>query len=432
MRAGFGRRRGRRSLAAVLSVLLLLFAACGDDDDTSSDDNGNEEPSGDDSALGTPNEASGEPVKVMYMTVRGSDATEQYGLDTEHGATAAQEYINEYLGGIGGRPLELVFCEGGVTPEQGTECANQAVEQDVVAYVLATAGSGSQMVPIVTGAGIPYITGGGSAAEELTSLGKTFSLSSGYVGSLGAFAQHAADSGFKKVGHVVIDGPSAVQAAEGIGGLTFGNAGVGYEVVTAPFGTADMTPQVQQAATDADAVMVTGDGNFCTSFLRAFETLQPDAKKYVISACVSEEVISAVGTAFEGAFFSGAHTNEGEDAEIFAAILEKYQPDEDIDPNPLVSHAVAAGAAVLIDFARSMEGLTGDVTAATVLAKMKAVNGVPRFMGGGDELICDGTAIPLTPSTCASGSFVGELDGEAQPKSGTLEFIDPTDLYKTG
>src|SRR3546814_16980112 len=87
---------------------------------------------------------------------------------------------------------------------------------------------------------------------------------------------------------VVIDVPSATQAAEALGGIVFGKAGVAYEVITAPPGTPDLTPQLQAAVdSGADAIGLTGDVTFCTSFLQAYQTLGLDIPKYMIAPRVA-------------------------------------------------------------------------------------------------------------------------------------------------
>src|SRR3546814_12356513 len=70
----------------------------------------------------------------------------------------AVEYANEYLGGIGGRPIELVVCGNGATPAGAQDCANQLVEQDVVAVTLPFTGYGEATAPVLPGPGFPPIT----------------------------------------------------------------------------------------------------------------------------------------------------------------------------------------------------------------------------------------------------------------------------------
>ena len=149
------------------------------------------------------------------------------------------------------------------------------VEQGVIAVTLPFTGFGAAQAPIITGAGIPYVTSSGNSAEELTAP-NAFAITGGYPGTLGAFAKHAQQEGVSKFVMVTIDVPSATQAAEALGGLVFGNAGVDYDVIAAPPGTPDLTPQLQSAVdSGADAIGVTGDVTFCTSFLQAYADARP-------------------------------------------------------------------------------------------------------------------------------------------------------------
>src|SRR3546814_20599278 len=100
---------------------------------------------------------------------------------------------------------------------------------------------------------------------------------------------------------VVIDVPSATQAAEALGGIVFGKAGVEYEVITAPPGTPDLTPQLQAAVdSGADAIGLTGDVTFCTSFLQAYDTLGLAITQSVIAQCIDSTVLESLGSVLAG------------------------------------------------------------------------------------------------------------------------------------
>src|SRR3546814_17051574 len=74
-----------------------------------------------------------------------------------------------------------------------------------------------------------------------------------------------------------------------------------------------------------------------------------------------------------------------------------------------------------------MEGLTGDVTAETVLAQMKAAADVPLWMAEGQTFTCDGSTVAIMPNVCSVSFFVGTLteDGEVEnPVS-----VDATPLF---
>ena len=420
-------RTTRTRLLAGLLALSLLGAACGDDDDGASTDGTN--PPADASALGDENAASGDPVTLGIITEGGSEAIGSQSALTEQGADIAVKYVNEHLGGIGSRPVELFICGNQATPAGAQDCANQMVEKKVVAVTLPFSGFGAAQAPIITGAGIPYVTGSGNSSEEF-SAPNAFALTGGYPGTLGAMAQHAADQDFKKFAMVVIDVPSASQAAEQLGGLVFGNAKVGYETITAPPGSPDLTPQVQAAVDGgADAIGVTGDVTFCTSFLQAYQTLALDIPKYVIGPCVDPTVIESLGSVLEGSFLATPTNPESDDADLYAAALEKYAAGEDIDPNPTISAGVGAGFGAVLNLVRAMEGLTGDVTAATVLAKMNGAADVPLFLGDGQTYTCDGSAIPMLPRVCSAAFQVGTLNAKGDTED--LEPVDASALFAT-
>jgi branched-chain amino acid transport system substrate-binding protein len=133
-----GRRGGRprRAIAlAALSVLLLGAVACGDDDDAAASDE-DEATSGSEATdlLGPEDPASGEPVLIGMVSDGATQAFDN--TDELRTAEATAEYWNTHRGGVGGRPIEIVTCETGADPAGGTNCANQMVEEQVVAVAL--------------------------------------------------------------------------------------------------------------------------------------------------------------------------------------------------------------------------------------------------------------------------------------------------------
>lgn len=422
-------RRPLWRLLAALLALTLVAAACGDDDDGDAGGSDGTEETGPpaEDVLGEPNEATGEPVKVGLITEGGSEAIGSQSALTETGAEVAVAYANEYLGGIGGRPIDLFVCGNQATPAGAQDCGNQMVEQGVVAVTLPFTGYGEAQAPIITGAGIPYVTGSGNSAAELTAPG-AFALTGGYPGTLGAFAQHASDQGSGKFAMIVIDVPSATQAAEQLGGIVFGNAGVEFEVITAAPGTPDLTPQLQAAVDGgADAIGVTGDVTFCTSFLQAYQTLGLDVPKYVIAPCVDATVIESLGDVMAGSYLATNASGESADADLYAAMLTKYAADEDIDPDPIVSAGVSAGTSSVINFVRALEGLTGDITKDSVMAQLKAAKDVPLWLADGQTFTCDGSVIAIMPNVCSAGFFIGTLTAEGEVEDPTP--VDATALF---
>src|SRR3546814_7390987 len=116
------------------------------------------------------------------------------------------------------------------------------------------------------------------------------------------------------------------------------------------------------------------------------------------------------------------------DAETYAAMIAKYAPDEDIDPDPVVSAGVGAGVSSVIHLVRAMEGLTGDVTAETVLAQMKAAADVPLWMAEGQTFTCDGSTVAIMPTVCSVSFFVGPLTEDGEVENPVA--VDATPLFE--
>jgi branched-chain amino acid transport system substrate-binding protein len=423
-RSGRVHKSRKAALAAALVVLVLLVAACSKSNKTSTDSGGTS--SADLSALGTPKPASGAPITLGLMTdAGGAGAIDQQAELEVQGARIATDYANEYLGGVAGHKLELFVCGNKSTPAGAQDCANQFVEKKVSAVIWPFTGQGAS-VPIITGAHIPIIAVSGSSQEELTTPG-VFIITGGYPGTLGAFALDAKNEGKKKFAMVVIDVPAATQAAQALGGIVFKNAGVDFEVITAAPGTADLTPQLQQASSSgADAIGVTGDVTFCTSFLQAYQTLGLKQTMYVIGTCNDPSVVKAMPNVLGGAR-EATLSAKGPDDALYAAMVSKYG-DGKIDTNPLLSTGVAAGVGSVMDFMAGMKGYTGDVTPATITAQFKQATGT-IFGSGGLTFKCDGTAIPLLKNICSASFQIAVLNGDGSIRSS--QKIDAAAMFKS-
>ena len=82
-------------------------------------------------ALSDPQAADGEAIKVGMINLEGSPGGSF--PEVRAGAEAAIKLVNESMGGIDGRPLELFTCAHEIDPAAAQDCANQMVEEDVSA-----------------------------------------------------------------------------------------------------------------------------------------------------------------------------------------------------------------------------------------------------------------------------------------------------------
>jgi branched-chain amino acid transport system substrate-binding protein len=417
-------------VVAGVAATALLLAAC-----SSSSSSSTSSPSSSSSqsataaaasALGTPDAATGSAVSVGVIVDGGGAGAIGTAALVQQGAQMAVAYANAYKGGLDGHKINLVVCQNQETPAGGQACANQLVQDKVVAVVVPFTGQGATEVPTITKAGIPYITLSGASNQELMTPG-AYDLTGGYPATLGAYALSAKSHGYSKFAMLVSNVPAAIQGAELLGSLVFKNAGIAYKVIPVNSGTADVTPQLQAAVSwGAKAIGLTGDVTLCSSFLKGYQTLGLTEPKYVISTCLDPSIFSTLGSELGGSYMdTTSNATSAEDA-LYAAITQKFAPT--VNGNPNASAGQASGLIPVFSLLDIMSGYTGAVTPAAVKAQLALSTTRTVPLSGGITYLCNGKAIPLLPSVCSAASAVGTLSS-AGAVSG-LQNYNPSPLFK--
>src|ERR1700727_2592896 len=378
------------------------------------------------SALGTPQQATGSAVSVGIIIDGGGGNTVGSAALVQQGAQMAVAYANAYKGGLDGHKISLVVCQNQETPAGGQACANQLVQDKVVAVVVPFTGQGATEVPTITKAGIPYITLSGASNQELMTPG-AYDLTGGYPATLGAYALRAKSHGYSQFAMLVSNVPAAIQGAELLGSLVFKNAGIGYKVIPVNSGTADVTPQLQAAVSwGAKAIGLTGDVTLCSSFLKGYQTLGLTEPKYVISTCLDPSIFSTLGSVLGGSYIdTTSNATAAEDAQ-YAAITKKFAPS--VNGNPNASAGQASGLIPVFSLLDIMEGYTGAVTSAAVKAQLALSTERTVPLSGGITYVCNGKAIPLLPSVCSAASAVGTVSSTGAISG--LQNYNPSALFK--
>jgi len=345
-------------------------------------------------------QATGTPVKVGLINNEGSSPTAEPSLGDA--AVAAADYANAELGGIGGHPIKVYRCSEDEDTASATSCANEMVQDNVAVVVIGATGYGQTMVPIITKAGIPYVSVTGSAAAELTTPG-TFMWSGGYEATLHGFAQYAAQHGYKKVVAYVINVPAALAGAAQIGDPLFKAAGVSLSIEGVPADVPDATSQVTAGLTgNPDAALVIADEGTCTSVLKALNVVNPTVPKMVITSCLTTSAVQALGSAMNGVKVFGASAPQANDpeAELYRYVMAKYAPSANA-----TGYSVT-GYQSMLGLVRATTSLTGTPTPTSIEAAIKAAKDVPLPAGAGLSFSCDGKALPSLPSVCSIGEVV--------------------------
>ena len=417
-------------LAGVTAAALLLAACSSSSSSPSStssspSSSSSQSTSAAASALGTPQPATGSAVNVGMIIDGGGGNTVGSAPLVQQGAVMAVAYANAYKGGLDGHKINMVFCQNQETPAGGQACANQLVQDKVVAVVLPFTGQGATEVPTITKAGIPYITLSGASNQELMTPG-SYALTGGYPATLGAYALSAKAHGYSKFAMLVSNVPAAIQGAELLGSLVFKNAGIGYKVIPVNSGTADVTPQLQAAVSwGAKAIGLTGDVTLCSSFLKGYQTLGLTEPKYVISTCLDPSIFSTLGSELGGSYVDTTSNATAAENAQYAAITQKFAPS--VNGNPNASANQAAGLIPVLSLVDIMAGYTGAVTPAGVKAQLALSTPRTVPLSGGITYVCNGKAIALLPSVCSAQSAVGVLSS-AGAVSG-LQQYNPSALF---
>jgi len=344
--------------------------------------------------------ATGTPVKIGLINNEGSSPVAE--PSTGDAAVAAADYANAELGGIGGHPIQVVRCAENEDVASSTACANEMVQDNVAAVDIGTTGLGNTIVPIITKAGIPYVSATGSSSDELTTTG-TFMWTGGFPADLGGMAKYAAKHGYKKVTAFVINVPAALAGAQEIGTPAFKAAGVALSIESVPEAVADATPQVTAGLSGKPgAAAIIADASTCTSVLQALSTVDPTLPVYANTSCLNTSTLTALGSAMNGVRIFGRSDTESNnpEAELYRYVIAKYYP----SVNP--SGDTVTGYQGMLGLIRATATLTGAPTPASIMTAIKTAKNIPLPAGAGLTFTCNGKMFPGLPSNCSAGDVV--------------------------
>jgi branched-chain amino acid transport system substrate-binding protein len=411
-----GRGRPLRASVAVLALSALLFAACGeetgDDDSGGSDDGGSSSEAESTDLLGPEDVATGEPVRIGMMSDGATQAFDN--TDELRAAEATAAYWNQHRGGIGGHEIEVVPCETGAEPAGATDCANRFVEEEVVAVTLSQSAVTASAWEPLHAAGVPtfwFQAGGDVATDDQSS----FLIFNPELTLFGLPMSVAETEEADKITFVVIDVPQALETLDDAGPI-MEEAGLEYEIVPIPVGTADMTSQMQQVAdSGSEVVQVVGNDAFCIAAFNGLEAVGFEGAVTSITQCITDATREAVaGDVLEGIFVTSTIALGADDDptfQLYEEIVDTFG--EGIQDS--VNATAMGGYVAMASLLTSLEELSGDVTVESVIEAIKSMPEADVPGGGGMTFQCGGSADPAQPAVCTNQSLRTALDTEGQP-----------------
>jgi branched-chain amino acid transport system substrate-binding protein len=429
----YGRSGQWWRVAIGVLAAVVLMAACGSDKKDTSSTNTTQggstattatSGSGSGDVLGAANAATGTPVKIGVISDGRAPAVDN--SQETPVAQATVKWINEHLGGIGGHPITLQICSNDGDPGKASDCANQLVRGDVAAVAIGPSAQLEAGWKPLHDAKIPVMLYGASAPAILNDTQSTFALGNPYT--IGDFPGTVALENKKKnVSIMVIDVPQATGLYSGQLQKRFADKGLKLDINAIAPGTPDMTPQAQQIVSkNSDGVVyVVGNDAFC---IAAFNGLRATGFKGTVTA-VPQCVTDATKKAVPGTFLDGLQiiaTNpqqDTDDASVkqYYAVLDKYGASS-VDKSFGNGFSLFSTMGAL---AVATKDVKGDVTAASIIAAVKAMPESVMPGSGGQKFRCNGKAEPLAPSVCTHSALAGVLDSKGDVSSFKVIGTDP-------
>jgi branched-chain amino acid transport system substrate-binding protein len=340
-----------------------------------------------------PGPSSGKPpVLLGFVNMEGAPSGSF--PEAAAGAEAAVAHVNDDLGGIGGRPLKLARCTTNGTAESSQSCAQKLVAQHPVAVIGGVDLGSNASVHVITGAGIPYVTGSPTLGAELTTAG-SFAVSGGTAADLLGIGDYLINrKHVRRVNVLHEDLPGLLNTAISAAGTIFSSKGVTVKLVAEKADAADFAPSVTAAAAGSpDAIIVVFPAQACARIMQSAQALGVSADLYYPGACATPGVVAGRGAALSRSWFASGYLPvgaSGGDAE--AAVFRARVPAAQRSPLSEASFSAVLDTAALMS--------AGAVDPTSLARAFAATKDQPNALG--HPYTCDGKQLPLLTSVCNS------------------------------
>jgi ABC-type branched-subunit amino acid transport system substrate-binding protein len=380
--SGGTRRRLFNKIAAVTAAGLLVLAACGGDDDddaggatttaasggatTTAASGGATTAAASGGATTTAAAApSGEPIKVMTVAPVNTNLPPYPNIPAA--AEVYEQYIND-KGGINGRPLDVITCDDKGDPNEGANCARQAVEEGAVAVVGSFVFDASRIIPVLEEAKIPWFGACCPLVAQEFSSAISFPLGSLLPGQGAGIGWKMAQDGCQNPVNIVLDIPAgdvafpALKNAYQVGG----GDPAKFRMVKIAAVPGDYSAQVADAMSGGTDCIAGGvsDSNWA-ALLPAMAAAGAQPRLYGLQGNLNGKIAEQFPEQTQDGVVSNSYPNiEGSMWDDYRASLEKYDA-PDLDWNSLAGLGTWTAYTAFTELASKIEG---DVTNESFLA----------------------------------------------------------------
>lgn len=362
--------------------------------------------------FGTPHKATGSPYVFGLINDETGAVTFPESRQAE---IAATNYVNNYLDGINGHPIQLADCISDGTAPTSARCASELVAKHPIA-ILGAADTGTPgSLPVYARAGLAYL-GGVPFTPVEQNAPNSIQFWSVSLGDNAAASVYAPKSlGVKSASVLYFDNSQGKVAGLGIIPPVMKAAGVtSVKTVAVPPTTPDPSPEAATAVSSHPDAIYVDIPNNCGVVLKDIKALGYSGKLLGIDPCTSPQAISSAAGAANGMYIATAFDTTGTQFAQFVAAMKKWAA-----PNTAIDGIAEAGFGTVMNVRNMLATIKGTPTTKTILAAFKAGSDHPNFMS--HPYTCDGTAVAKAVSICNDYYLMEQIQGSK------LVISDPTD-----
>lgn len=352
---------------AAVALASVLLAGCGGGGTSASSSAGSGSPA---------KQLSGPPIKLGSILTITNPAWDNSSTKVVNDAWT--RYINEQLGGINGRPVEVDTCDDRGDPAGTTQCLNNLIDAGVVGFVNNSSLSfGANALPAMEQQGFVNIGGWpitpaefGSSAEHPTTPGAS--------GSYPSLVVYARSTGAKKLAVVCTNTPAGQGVCDSMKKLWSSIGGTDYFSTLFDPTAPDYTPVMSQvAAQKPDAVVLAVGEGPAPRMFQAVKLSGLNAKIMATSTAATQNVFKAAGDSANGTYFSFAAVPSdysSTDAKTYRDVMAKYAPKQGL------TNATAVAASSMQYAYAVLKSIQGDITKDSIRTALQNSKTWPGFL----------------------------------------------------
>jgi branched-chain amino acid transport system substrate-binding protein len=396
-------------LGAVVALVVGLLAGCGGSSSsssssssaaptsasTSSSASSSAAPAAPSSAsLGTPHKATKSPYLFGMINDNSGPVTFP---EVSQAATAGIDYVNNYLNGINGHPIQLDLCSSDGQPATSQSCANQIAAKHPM-LILGGADTGSSgAFPVWERDSYAYVGGPPFTPVESNAPNAVIFISL-VVSDNGAAIQYAkAKLGIKTASILATDNTQGLYTGSVIANEMKG-AGIVAKTIPVSPTAADLSAPAASAIGNSPDLVYDETPNACPAALKALKSVGYSGKIAGIDPCTSPPAIASAGSAAEGLLFAEPFyslDSGNSQASLAAAILAKYAPKTIAVDSPALS-----GLGAVMNIQATLSKMSASLTGKSILAAFRTGSNHPNFLA--HPYTCDGKQVPAQTASCNS------------------------------